>query len=1488
MVTKTNILVGFILVTLLIGSGIVYLQLTDQVKIRVDKDQTTFYVPHESYSWMWTVAGREQNRLFDGSSIMNRQTSGITVETTIDNQTNEVWIVRNTPYQRGPVVRDTYYFQGNIEDKELFPVSHKIEIFNASGYYYRYTADDLTDTGAKRKLDGETELSFGKNMDLDLQSGYRWAWVGWPYGSDSLSAQYDLDSDYEVFNIRLFDPPENINVTLLNPANGLIQEFNAVTFNATANETSGSSLINMSLYTNETGTWEIRNTTETSTNVLDTHGISFTDGPETRNSPEGFKILIGSSNIYLSNVTKDSTVAATRVLVSWTNGTIITTSTSLGGDTFNFSSPVFLDAATNYYIQLDNSGTDYQGLRYATGGLPVANTYLTWVIRATNSADNGNFPNNIVSLGIQIPVNSSNKNWTRPINGATLWSVEACNALGECNFSLTNWTVNYDEFNPSVSIIYPENDNYINVSFLNYTATDSFPDSCWYSNDSGVTNYSVQTFGDNFTISPTFGEYTYFVYCNDTNNNIGYDSVDFSTIRIKFTGGATNNTLGADFSSQDWIYSEVETHNTNKSNTTFYLYTDTGYFDYYNFTNDTYAVNFTSLPEDFYYFNVTVCYNDSGLCYATDERYYGNLTLNFTINGQSSDFDVELGTGINLSASVNGGNVSFDIDHPDYGINQNSSFINSTLNVTINYFRNNLFSDGGSANFLNFTTQNVQNLSLSSHQYDVVDSIKLNLSAQDNIKDLTIFLVNSTPDVSNISNTTAWRPYVDRILKGNFLGTLLNLDEFTTGETQKNVTFLSSGNQTIYLPIDDVLNGRVDYTFFLDVVGSLFGFSYSQGSETHGSQGFDNYTSIDVVRTTAQLDPSGVIMTKNVTEIERIYDDFGDSSLNTTLWENTTSGVCDTGTSISETGGEAVISSDPSGSCTASLSSKQLNRFESDTINFSIIIPTGNIDNNADSESTFSLVFGGSTFWQLRLIDGSVSGSSTSAANLNVSLNKINKTSWNATLNGIDWQQGDGGTNVSRMWVNNGTTFTVSGSEADVLKFNNFNYDGDGSGLTRTMRVQFVNRTLWTRQNSSLISNIIYDSPTDIDQFNFTFYGMLGPTNASNQSFDLLFSSDGGVTWEFGDTIDCELFGICGRKNATEIQGILIGTFSEPGKQFAYRIDFNSTDWPYENWIGARTLGENNTAVATTQIWRIDIEVPKGTPENVTFDFGADGIIDDTIEGSINETNGTIEVNLSNIDLDSLFTSSNLISPYRHLYRIPLKIGSDSRGLIQLNKVNLTYNPNPLIINNSEAQNRLYSIIFGTNETILRIPFASTNSTSGAADLTAYSLEYDYAGGNKTYEILAHTENYGVNKTFNVTYYFSQWDYNWKPSGVDFLYFNPSTPTSKNVTAYGQTTTVPLMNLTNYGYGGKNATLSALINSSLACVNTTISLTSNKSNGIILNTTFQDLTNLSYLDTVNLSFWADYDCSYSNWYTYTPYLYFRECVEGGVCSTQLV
>ena len=198
-------IIGTLLI--LVSLSIIYISFNNTVRMRVDTDKTTFYIKllnddGEPYG-RWLVSGREYNSLMDGSSKMNRDVSNIVVNISINEINNQTTITRITPYKRGPVIIDTYKFNGNTKDVELFPVSHKIQIINGSDYFYRYEVKDLTYSGETKKLSGETELEFGMRMKLELQEGYRWGWV---YSYGGVRVQYDIPTNDCIFEIRLFDP----------------------------------------------------------------------------------------------------------------------------------------------------------------------------------------------------------------------------------------------------------------------------------------------------------------------------------------------------------------------------------------------------------------------------------------------------------------------------------------------------------------------------------------------------------------------------------------------------------------------------------------------------------------------------------------------------------------------------------------------------------------------------------------------------------------------------------------------------------------------------------------------------------------------------------------------------------------------------------------------------------------------------------------------------------------------------------------------------------------------------------------------------------------------------------------------------------------------------------------------------------------------------------------------------------------------------------
>lgn len=199
MAIDKRVVIGFILFTIL-TSGVLYLQF-ENVKIRVDDDKTTFYGLNENNRWV--VTGREYSSLFEGATKLNRRVSEINVDYSTDGEM--IVITRVTPYIRGPVIRDTYVFNGSVNDVELFPVSHTVEVFNGSGLFYKYEVKDLFYDGETFKLDGDQIYQeFGMMMNVEWWSDYR---LGWVYSNGNMYVKSEkMTSDYEVFNVRLYDP----------------------------------------------------------------------------------------------------------------------------------------------------------------------------------------------------------------------------------------------------------------------------------------------------------------------------------------------------------------------------------------------------------------------------------------------------------------------------------------------------------------------------------------------------------------------------------------------------------------------------------------------------------------------------------------------------------------------------------------------------------------------------------------------------------------------------------------------------------------------------------------------------------------------------------------------------------------------------------------------------------------------------------------------------------------------------------------------------------------------------------------------------------------------------------------------------------------------------------------------------------------------------------------------------------------------------------
>lgn len=244
----------------------------------------------------------------------------------------------------------------------------------------------------------------------------------------------------------------------------------------------------------------------------------------------------------------------------------------------------------------------------------------------------------------------------------------------------------------------------------------------------------------------------------------------------------------------------------------------------------------------------------------------------------------------------------------------------------------------------------------------------------------------------------------------------------------------------------------------------------------------------------------------------------------------------------------------------------------------------------------------------------------------------------------------------------------------------------------------------------------------------------------------------------------------------------------------------------------------------------------------------------------------TIELNnyLSDCDLDD-----------DDFCNVPIHLSSDGIGKILMKDVMIKYsvNINPIILDSNAVQDYLDA---STGDTLVKVPIKFESAEKGIIQVN--DIRYDYAGGNKTYLVTARDNANTSSKSYNITYYYSAWDYN-MPQYIDWEEFIPGTPTSKNVTPYGQTSTRPLYNISMHNYGGKNMNLSFYLNESYSCINITVSTTNSKSAGTQLTSgSWIDLmTDREYLNYTGLWFWADYGCSYTTWKLWEPYWYMRGC-----------
>jgi hypothetical protein len=324
----------------------------------------------------------------------------------------------------------------------------------------------------------------------------------------------------------------------------------------------------------------------------------------------------------------------------------------------------------------------------------------------------------------------------------------------------------------------------------------------------------------------------------------------------------------------------------------------------------------------------------------------------------------------------------------------------------------------------------------------------------------------------------------------------------------------------------------------------------------------------------------------------------------------------------------------------------------------------------------------------------------------------------------------------------------------------------------------------------------------------------------------------------------------------------------------SYPLSSNFSCYDGSNWI------EINYTYYPSSYFYVFWDVNMTVNSNPYNPFVKTGIINGSKDWNVSGLfNYTATVNsVTNTSIQTYLASCTADS--QGFCYVPINVYSVSPGIITVSNINVTYSLSgvkEIIVNDTFLQNYV-----NNNNGLIDL----TITQIGTGIVNVSNLKLNYYGGNKNITIISHTPDYNLNSSHIARIYYSGWNYS-LPKYIDWIEFIPGTPTSKNVTPYGQQPTKPIFNITNTAYT-KNFNLSIYQNETDSCVNITVSTSYNKSAGYLLSNVWTELYNSSsYLTSKGLWFWADFYCNQSSWQLWNPDWSFRACCDGCVCDTSI-
>ena len=390
-----------------------------------------------------------------------------------------------------------------------------------------------------------------------------------------------------------------VTTTINSPADNYVLLSNPQAFSGSSSSTGGVNIANMSLWTNGSASWGIKNTTFLI--ATDAHGNVQDDSDVSATAVGG--IIQPKYDVVLTKVTQDSVSTGNRTRIWYTtNGTLLATNVTAGVDEFLFNVQLF--SGTNYTIEIDGQGADYTGTWKTPGAqsFPIIGSNINWIAGCTgeNCVGSSTQVQTIESITTDRGLSSFTGSLSRTILNPTLWNIESCDENGVCEFAIANRTIDwdykvlensrthnvssYETARETFSINLTANSSLTGVKLYyggtQYTATQS--GTIWTSSfDIPTSKIANNTIGWNFTYAGSTINSDYLTYQDIEAINLTYSTSETPYINFTFKDESDSSVINATIPTSTLTY---WLGNGDVTKTLTYINTTANYYYAFSFT----------------------------------------------------------------------------------------------------------------------------------------------------------------------------------------------------------------------------------------------------------------------------------------------------------------------------------------------------------------------------------------------------------------------------------------------------------------------------------------------------------------------------------------------------------------------------------------------------------------------------------------------------------------------------------------------------------------------------------------------------------------------------------------------------------------------------------------------------------------------------------------------------------------------------------------